>query len=195
MTAEVKRAETSIADKKREIAVEEAKLQQDKQAEQEERRQKIEINKASTRIAEGRLSDINDQIRTLDAEKGTLRQALADAKALADSTAADMQNCGHRLDELKQQSFSRVSVFGHNMAQLRQRIASMRWHGQTPVGPLGLFVTLKDASDQQWADVMRIALGRMMSSFAVTDARDREPLHKLLVESRKQVISYGLDEV
>jgi hypothetical protein len=38
-----------------------------------------------------------------------------------------------------------------------------------------------------WADLMRIQLGGLMSAFAVTDARDRPQLKRLLEQTKKCV--------
>jgi hypothetical protein len=60
----------------------------------------------------------------------------------------------------------------------------MKWHGDVPVGPLGMHVKLKEMA---WADLMRIQLGGLMSAFAVTDARDRPQLKRLLDQTKKCV--------
>ncbi|KAG1810673.1 uncharacterized protein BJ212DRAFT_1378104, partial [Suillus subaureus] len=53
----------------------------------------------------------------------------------------------------------------------------MKWYGDVHVDPLGMHLKLKDMT---WANLMRIQLGDLMSAFAVTDARDRPQLKKLL---------------
>ena len=188
MSAQRDRYKESVAERKKEIAVEEAKLRHDKQAEQEERRQKLERAKASQASAEERVSAINDEMRVLEPRISACRQALTEAKSTADTAYTEIRNCPQQLDKLNAQSYRAVDAFGKNLMQVLDRINKMKWHGQRPVGPLGLFVSLRNSSDQQWSNVMRIILGRTLASFAVTDARDREPLRKLLVESQKLVL-------
>lgn len=185
MQEDIQKANRSIDEKKREIAVEEAKLQYDKQAEQEERRRRLDATRASIRSAEERNARMLDEIRTLEAQRNTFGAQLNEAKAQAESSWGEMQHCNRQLEGLTQQSFNRINAFGNNLPQVRSRIDQMQWYGQKPVGPLGLFVNLRDSSDQQWAEVMRIALGRLMPSFAVTDPRDRQPLHDLLMQFNK----------
>ncbi|KAL6303900.1 hypothetical protein BKA93DRAFT_826310 [Sparassis latifolia] len=47
----------------------------------------------------------------------------------------------------------------------------------------------------QWAPIIRIQLGALMSGFAVTDAQDREPLNKLLIDHGNQKPSITISEV
>ncbi|KAI0771145.1 hypothetical protein BD413DRAFT_492998 [Trametes elegans] len=72
-------------------------------------------------------------------------------------------------------------------------IKRMRWHGQPPVGPFGLYVKVKDP--EQWGNLFRIVIGSAMSSFAITDARDRPALAQLLKQSGNQRSQIIISEV
>jgi hypothetical protein len=83
-----------------------------------------------------------------------------------------------------EQQNNSLAPYGRNLKNVVDRIERMRWHGQRPLGPLGVYVKLKD---RVWADLLRNVLGGQMSSFAVTDNRDLPALKKLLSESGKCV--------
>lgn len=188
MTDEMTRAASLAQARKREIEEEEKKLHQDKQAEQEERRQKIELLRSSIQNAKTRTEGYNGQIASLEENAASLGKALKESELSMTSAQAEMEACKREIDKLAQANADKINTFGRNMAELRRRIAGMRWNGETPVGPLGLYVNLRDPRDRRWAEVMQITLGRLMTSFAVTNAHDRGPLHKLLMESGKYVM-------
>lgn len=66
-----------------------------------------------------------------------------------------------------------------------QDIERANWHGAArPIGPLGLYVTLKDPS---YREVMQLTLGHAMFQFVVSDTRDREQLLAILRRHNKCV--------
>ena len=83
-----------------------------------------------------------------------------------------------------EQQNNSLAPYGRNLKNVVDHIERTRWHGHKPLGPLGVYVKLKD---RVWADLLRIVLGSHMSSFAVTDNRDVPVLKKLLRESGKCV--------
>lgn len=66
------------------------------------------------------------------------------------------------------------------MPAVLRLIASTRWKGDSPVGPLGLHVRLKE---NRWANALRLGLGHQLGGFAVTDYQDRGILRKILDEN------------
>jgi structural maintenance of chromosomes protein 6 len=187
MTQDINEANKAISEKKKLIAEEEAKLQRDKQAEQEERRRNIEQLKTALKNAEDRLRETNDEIRDLDQRKSTVKAAFDEASASVKTNKQAADTCIQEREQVDNQTRDSVNIFGHNIGQLREQIKKARWHGKMPVGPLGLYVSLKDTKNQQWADIMRIVLARTMNSFAVTDARDQALLRQMLSQSNKCV--------
>lgn len=67
--------------------------------------------------------------------------------------------------------------YGQAMPRVLRAIESARWKGAKPVGPLGLYVRLKD---NRWADALRMGIGSQLGGFAVTDYQDRTTLRKIL---------------
>jgi hypothetical protein len=84
---------------------------------------------------------------------------------------------------IEQQNNS-LAPYGRDLKNVLDHIGKMRWHGQKPLGPLGVYVKVKD---RIWADLLRNVIGSHMSSFAVTDPRDLPALKKLLRDSGKYV--------
>ena len=89
---------------------------------------------------------------------------------------------------IEQQNNS-LAPYGRDLKNVLDHIGKMRWHGQTPLGPLGVYVKVKD---RIWADLLRNVIGSHMSSFAVTDPRDLPALKKLLRDSGKYVHRHTL---
>ena len=97
---------------------------------------------------------------------------------------AEMANVQTQLDLVDQREKNKLAPFGRNMEQVLAEIGRARWYGQTPVGPLGRFVRVREA---KWAPVMRVRLGNLMSAFAITDSRDRKNLDQILRKHGKCV--------
>ncbi|EJD06049.1 P-loop containing nucleoside triphosphate hydrolase protein [Fomitiporia mediterranea MF3/22] len=181
MSIELKTAKNTIEDLQERIATETRKLQEDKKAEQEERQRKLEAAKKAVSEHEARRNEINDHLRQFEEDMGPLKTKVADTETTLQNSKATMESCSRRLNELNRQAVDSVSVYGNNLQQILERISTMTWHGKKPVGPLGLYVSLRE---RQWTDIIRATLGSYMTSFAVTDARDRVQLRKLLVDSK-----------
>ena len=78
---------------------------------------------------------------------------------------------------------SKFAQFGNNMERVMHEIRHRQWYGQPPVGPFGLYVKIKEP--EKWGNLLRIVIGGSMSSFAITDARDRPALAKIFADSGK----------
>jgi structural maintenance of chromosomes protein 6 len=70
-----------------------------------------------------------------------------------------------------------TDIYGEQMPEILRAIDNAQWRGQKPLGPLGLYVKLKD---KKWADVLRVGIGNALGNFAVTDHADRNQLKKIL---------------
>ena len=89
-----------------------------------------------------------------------------------------------QIQRCTEQQNNSLAPYGRDIKNVLERIKGMRWHGQMPLGPLGVYVKAKD---RVWADLLRNVLGSHMASFAVTDGRDLPVLKKLLRDSGKYV--------
>jgi len=116
------------------------------------------------------LNQIRDQGKQVDADIARARQDI-------EAAIANIEQCKH-------QGGNDINFFGNNLAAVLLLIEKENWYGEMPVGPFGLFVSVKDP---KWAMVMRIQLGQLMSSFLVTDNRDRYKLRQMLDHHKKFV--------
>ena len=182
MSDELKQINKLIKGYEDAIAVETAKLQEDKQAQREEREHKIQAAKTDVTSYDSAIREINDQIRELDARRVQLRIDIEKVDKERQDARQRVQDCAVQFDNVKKQMANRLAAYGKNIPGVLERINKERWHGDTPIGPLGDFVALKD---KQWQFLMRAQLGSMMHTFAITDARDRSLLKRILNESNK----------
>ncbi|KAH7100786.1 P-loop containing nucleoside triphosphate hydrolase protein [Auriculariales sp. MPI-PUGE-AT-0066] len=111
-------------------------------------------------------------------EKRLEQEALTAASAGAGLARKTMKELDESISRCQSQQANGLAVYGNNIKNVIQAIRDEQWAGRSaPIGPLGLFVELKD---KQWANVLRIYLGKTMMSFAVSDVRDRQRLKKIL---------------
>ena len=153
------------------------------QSKQDELNQKLANARQDVHAAQARLKDIEQQHRERQEESDSL-------KPHADQVNRELQEIRTRLDGYKEQvarcreqQNNQLAPFGNRMKEVLEQISRMNWHGQRPVGPLGVYVKVKDP--QKWAGLLSNVLGGYMSAFAVTDARDLAQMRKLLKDSRK----------
>ena len=129
--------------------------------------QKQAASEKSRLLGEAETSE--KEIRRLRGEEGEMRQRIAE--------------CNEQIRRCGEMEKSKVAQFGTNMDTVLQHIRQARWHGQPPVGPFGLYVKVKDP--EKWGHVLRIVIGGLMGSFALTDPRDRPTLAAILKNSGK----------
>ncbi|KAF5389279.1 hypothetical protein D9757_003408 [Collybiopsis confluens] len=87
-----------------------------------------------------------------------------------------------QINQLQRTEQNKWSAYEPGMAQVIGQIEQTRWFGDVPLGPLGRYVKVRDPDS--WADLLAHQLGGVLTSFAVTDSRDRDILVKLLERSR-----------
>ena len=124
---------------------------------------------------EKEVQEMKDNIKKAEADKQEVIQAGERAKNEMDSIEGQLRLIAER-------EKSKLAPFGNQMEQVIAEIDRRQWHGEKPVGPLGRYIRLRDP---MWADLMRVQLGRIMSAFAITDARDRRQLYEILNANRK----------
>jgi chromosome segregation ATPase len=166
------------------MAAEKARIAEYSQSKQDELSQRLEQAKLDVQAAETNLK----QTEALVLEKKNEANAL---RAEGDQVEREIQAAKNSILEFREQiqrcveqKNNSLAPYGRDLQRVLERIGRMRWHGQKPVGPLGVYVKVKD---RVWADLLRNVLGSHMGSFAVTDSRDLPILKGLLKESGKSV--------
>ncbi|KAF5369424.1 hypothetical protein D9758_002600 [Tetrapyrgos nigripes] len=168
----------------KEIAEQTQRLATDTQAKREEHQRQInEATAAVTRYE----NDRSQSDRRLEEIGGQIKET----ESTGMNKGRELESIQQRIGELQAQIQSldkaekdRYSPYAPNMMQILNAIKQTRWFGETPVGPLGVYIKVKDA--QRWADLLSIQLGSILISFAVSDPKDMPTLKKLLNNFRYQ---------
>ena len=166
------------------MAAEKARIAEFSQTKQDELSQRLQQATLDVQEAERVLK----QAEALVVEK---KDEVTAVRAQGDETEREVQTARKSVMGLREQiqrcveqRNNSLAPYGKDLKNFLERIGKMRWHGQKPLGPFGVYVKVRDRT---WADLLRNVLGSHMSSFAVTDSRDLPVLKKLLRESGKCV--------
>ncbi|KAA8566319.1 hypothetical protein EYC84_008908 [Monilinia fructicola] len=89
----------------------------------------------------------------------------------------EVEICRDRLKEMQKKRPDPMSGFDRRMPDLLQRIQQDRGFRQKPVGPIGLYVKLRDP---KWAHILEKSLGNILNSFVVTNKEDQARLQKII---------------
>jgi chromosome segregation ATPase len=129
-----------------------------------------------------------EKSKTYIREKAEAEQEGRSAEKTMDQHRETIVGHDHMLRGLQAQKINKLHSFGNRIPEVLQLIQREQWRGEMPVGPLGMFVEVKD---QQWAHLMRLALGGLMSSWAVSDVGDRGRLNRILESCGKFVACFA----
>lgn len=130
--------------------------------------------------AEASFPKLQEERAALQEQRGNLQNQLDE---LETSRANHEQHSNSVLARKRQLESSRgggpYAPYGNNVANFVQEIGRRRWQGQTPIGPLGVGVKLKD---MRYQEIVHSNLGSILSSFAVTKASDANMLRQMFRE-------------
>ncbi|KAI0647716.1 P-loop containing nucleoside triphosphate hydrolase protein [Trametes meyenii] len=186
--------DTMIAETERRIQEEQARL---------ETRSKEKRERATNKLLElnATLAEDEQKLKRLVEERQRHNAEAESANAEGARLYQEQQELRGRVVECEEQirrcvemEKSKLAQYGSNMDRLLSDINRAQWFGQRPVGPFGMFVKVKDP--ERWGRLLRVVIGGAMSNFAITDARDRPALAKMLKDSgngRSQIIISEVD--
>ncbi|KAG9122629.1 Structural maintenance of chromosomes protein 6, partial [Ceratobasidium sp. 392] len=161
------------------IVAEEAKLQDGRRELREKLNLDMEKVQKQSKTEQENLSECQANIaniqRLVQSKQAEWREVDSSRERLR-TEITSIQNTIRRLQNTQK---DQINMFGNNLDRVLSDISRARWYGQHPVGPLGQYVEVKDP---HWVGLMRVNLGSLMSSFAVTDQRDRETLSRILIK-------------
>ncbi|KAG2151338.1 P-loop containing nucleoside triphosphate hydrolase protein [Suillus clintonianus] len=175
----------------RNIAEEERRLAADTQVKRDELNRKLQSARTDVTNADQAHKDFLEAQRQKLAQQEGIKTKGQAAEAKKNSAQERVAAVQSMISQCKEKGQNALAPYGRDIKAVLDQIAKMRWHGDVPVGPLGIHVKLKDMA---WADLMRIQLGGLMSAFAVTDARDRPQLKRLLDQTKNQHINIIISE-
>lgn len=183
MDVSLKATNTQIEQLETQIAAENARTAAHSQAKQEEMQRKLDGAREAVRVAESDLEAIQKQKQ----DQQTQNEALKSEGVAMEHEIKQLQNtiqqCEGMIERSKQAEKNSLIPYGKNIKELLERVKTMKWVGDLPLGPLGVNVKAKDP--KTWGDLLRNQLGSFLTAFAVTDARDRTTLKQLLHQSGK----------
>ncbi|KAG8962376.1 Structural maintenance of chromosomes protein 6 [Tulasnella sp. 419] len=166
------------------IAEEQSREMDDKAEEKERLRQQIEHIKTQLAETEADIQDSRQQRGEAEHKVNNLETSISGAKRDYDKHQRIAEDIRGQIAHLRGIEKNKLSAFGNNVDKILEEIQQRTWKGQaTPIGPLGLYVTLKD---KDFKDVLQIQLGRTMMSFAVSHLDDRRQLEAILKRYQNQ---------
>ncbi|KAH9990809.1 P-loop containing nucleoside triphosphate hydrolase protein [Russula vinacea] len=174
------------------MASEKARIAEFSQSKQDELSQRLQQATLDVQNAEADLKQAEALVRDKKNEASGLHTQGEETDREIQAARNSVMGLREQIQRCVEQQNNSLAPYGRNLKNVVERIGQMRWNGQKPLGPLGVYVKLKD---RVWADLLRSVLGNNMSSFAVTDGRDVPALRKLLRESGNPSINVFVSEV
>ncbi|KAG1745864.1 P-loop containing nucleoside triphosphate hydrolase protein [Suillus paluster] len=173
------------------IAEEERRLATDTQVKRDELNRKLESARTAVTNADQAQKDFLEAKRQKHIEQDGIKQRGMAAEAKKNSAQERVVAAQSMISQCKERGQNALAPYGQDIKGVLDQIAKMRWHGEAPIGPLGLHVKLKD---MKLADLMKVQLGSLMCAFAVTDARDRAQLKRLLDQTKNNHVNIIISE-
>ncbi|KAI9190636.1 P-loop containing nucleoside triphosphate hydrolase protein [Polychytrium aggregatum] len=160
-----------------------------------EREQELEDMKERRSEITTKLEEMAAQRDEIDQELERFTQERQDARADQGGLSRKVEDIRKRIETMQQQTQNSVLVYGNAMPKILEEIDRLdragRWVGSKPVGPLGLFVKLRDA---RYGEVIESCLGRTLNGFAISSNRDISTLQGVLRKFRSTTDAAPLPE-
>jgi chromosome segregation ATPase len=180
----LKKTKVAMQELETRMAAEKARIAEFSQAKQDELSQRLQQATSDVQTAETELKQTEALVLDKKSEVSGLQKQGEEADREIQTAKNSVMGLREQIQRCVEQQNNSLAPYGRNLKNVVERIEKTNWHGQKPLGPLGVYVKVKD---RVWADLLRIVLGSHMSSFAVTDGRDLHVLKRLLSESGKCV--------
>ncbi|KAJ7757255.1 P-loop containing nucleoside triphosphate hydrolase protein [Mycena maculata] len=159
------------------IGKETKRLEKASESKRGETQQKLEGARADVKATEDALSAINTQISSAEDELKHLREDGATAENAQQKLDERIRKCNINIQSCLSADTDHYGAYSNNIQGVMERINQTTWHGEKPLGPLGIHVKVWD---NKWVELLRFMLLGLLCSFAVTDARDIRVLKKIL---------------
>lgn len=155
------------------------------QAKHEETQRRIEAAKDDVGTIEGRVNSLQMERKSVSSETDAVERKGKDVDRKKSDLQNRIQECEQMIQTARSRENDALIPYGKDIKRVLENIKKMRWFGDEPLGPLGVHVKAKDPA--KWGEILRNQLSSYLTAFAVTDARDRVQLKKLLHDSGKRV--------
>ncbi|RDB15621.1 Structural maintenance of chromosomes protein 6 [Hypsizygus marmoreus] len=177
-----------IRDLEAQIGAETLRMEAHSQAKQEETQRKLEEAREVLHTAKAELESIHGQMRDQQTKCDALKKEGTNAEHELNRIQGEILTCQGMIDRSKEKQQNNLAPYGKDIRKVLDKIKTMRWNGEAPLGPLGIHVKAKDPAT--WGELLQNQLGSYLTAFAVTDTRDRNALKQLLDQfgNRKTLI-------
>ena len=183
MDTSVNAINTQIQQLEAQITAENAKMAAHSQAKHEETRRKLEEARGAVSSSESALEAIRKEQQMQIAKNEEIKTEGTAAELEVKRLQENIQRCEQMIARSQEAEKNNLAPYGKDIKQVLERVQKMKWVGDMPLGPLGVFVKAKNP--KMWGDLLRNQLGSFLTAFAVTDARDRVALKSLLQQTGK----------
>ncbi|KAG0365815.1 Structural maintenance of chromosomes protein 6 [Gamsiella multidivaricata] len=146
-----------------------------------------QIQRLSKEVEQGkrRHAEERETCAKLETQIDERRSRLEHSSNAVNKAKAELNENKERIRQMKDQKQNALKAFGPTIPDVLTAIQEVTdrggWRGESPVGPLGRHVKLRE---QSWAPVIESALGNVLNAFAVTVDADRSTLFQILKRYR-----------
>jgi chromosome segregation ATPase len=179
----LKATNNQIEELTQQIAAESHRMAAHTQAKHEETQRRIEAAKEVVTAIEERVNSLQIEKKTVSSEAESVEREGREVERKKTELQNRIQECDQMIQTAKNRENDALIPYGKDIKKVLEAIKKMRWYGDEPLGPLGVHVKARDPA--KWGEILRNQLSSYLTAFAVTDARDRMQLKKLLYDSGK----------
>ncbi|CDO70857.1 hypothetical protein BN946_scf184801.g50 [Trametes cinnabarina] len=173
--------DSTIAELEKKIADEQARLETRSKEKRDRATAQLQQLNAALAENEEKLRHVAAERQRLTAEADAAKTELGRLEQEQKGLRDRVVDCDEQIRRCAELEKNTLAQYGNKMDWVLAEIKKRRWYGQPPVGPFGLYVKVKEPD--RWGRLLRVVIGGAMSSFAITDARDRDALARILHES------------
>lgn len=136
-------------------------------------------------LLDTQLVEMNRQLKPLEEELSAIVNRTSDlddsietARKILDGGKKSLDELSNELDRARESVKNKLLSYGRNIPAVLKQIneRASEFHHK-PIGPIGLFIKLKDP---QWSKPMDAIIGSHLKSFITHDHRDRQLLESIL---------------
>ncbi|TEB23008.1 P-loop containing nucleoside triphosphate hydrolase protein [Coprinellus micaceus] len=182
MRNQVSTVDSQISGLERALEEEKKKMEADSRAKRAHLEAEISRAKADIAKLEAEQEEIRNRRESRRNDMLQAQQAGDQAKAQVEAHRTSIISSQTALTAAKASERDTFVPYGNNIKAVVEEIDRSTWYGDKPVGPLGRYVKAREPS--KWGDILRTQLGQLLTAFAVTDARDRDQLKRILLKHR-----------
>ncbi|KAK6352692.1 Structural maintenance of chromosomes protein 6 [Orbilia blumenaviensis] len=138
-----------------------------------EEKERLEAEKSRLRL---KVDNLEDSIKTEQAANSENKTKLEECRNKVRETENNLRNARGHLEQLTTNRSANLSVYGRNIPKLLEEIDRTQWKAGKPIGPVGLFVKLKD---RKWSTIIERQLTRVLTGFIALSLEDKDRLMSL----------------